>query len=152
MAPNDSFRNGALEYNLLQEIVLREQFELEFDFEPDNFAIGVDESTVRPTIRLTENVAIVLNILPADFERCLMIRAEESLVSNELLPYVDPHPSNLSMEETRLLIANFISQGLIISTEAIDNRQFIEERLTELLIFYGEGRLQPQPHGLVILS
>jgi hypothetical protein len=143
MAPNDSFRNGALQYNLLEEIIERE----EFNFQPD--FIAVDWVPVRPTVRITENVFMVLNILPPDFERCLLIRAEESLASNELLPYVDPQPSNLSLEEARLLIANFISQGLIFSTEAIDNRQFIEERFTELLICYGEGRLQPAHDGLV---
>ncbi len=138
---------------MLKEIIESEEFE----FQPDLEALELDELLVpeplnRTTVRLTENVSMVLNILPADFERCLMIRAEESLAGYELLPYIDPHPSNLSLEEARILITNFVAEGLIFSTEAIDNRQFIEERFTELLLSYCERRSEPSQHGLVELE
>ena len=152
MAPNDCFRNESLSYNLLSDIVESQ----EFDFRPDLEALELDELTVpqqlnRSTFRLTENVSMVLNILPPDFERCLMMRAEDALAGHELPPYVDPHPSNLSLEEARILIINFVAEGLIFSTEATDSRQFIEERFTELLLYYCEGGLEPAQHGLVQL-
>lgn len=150
MAPNDSLRNGSLLYNLLDKIIYREDFDFEPGFTPIDFdqaEVAVPTGLNRQVIRLTENVAIVLTILPPDFERCLMIRGEESLSTNELRPYSDPHPSNISLEEARSLIRIFFAEGLILSNEAIDNRQFIEDRFTELLLRYCEQTWEE--HGLV---
>jgi len=138
MAPNDCFRNQVLQYNLLEDITEREEF----------MAINLPMEQGRPTIRIAENISIVLDILPPDFERCLMIQAQNALANNEIPRYVDPQPSNLSLEEARSIIRTFITEGLLLANEAIGNRQFIEQRLTELLLLYCEPTLELQ-HRLV---
>lgn len=171
MAPNDFLRNGFVQYNLLeqfqeeqvtfplvdeflqvQEIDLGEtngRLEL-IDDEEELVAFSVGE--LESWIRITDNIRIRLNLLPPDYERYLIIQAESILNGDEVVHYNDPEPSNLLFEEASLLIENFLSQGLMLSNEAIGNRQLIETLLREILLIYSgldQGVQEPpQPqHG-----
>jgi len=141
MAPNDFLRHRFLRYNLLEE-------EEEEGLEP--FTEQWEQVPQR-TLRITRNISIILDVLPPDYERYLIVQAEAWLAGNQLINYIEPQRSNLAVDQARLLIENFILDGLLLANEAIANRQFIEERLTELLLFYSDPDrgLQQRRHGLV---